>query len=122
MYKTNCKRLFVFLCALLITIVSYTQNQNDTIYQYQDELEQLLENGDDESVRNYDDEIIELQERFLQPLNINEANRGILQQFPFLSELQIENILAYLYLHGEMKTIYELQLIKDMDWQTIRYM
>jgi hypothetical protein len=107
---------------MFITTVSYAQNENDTIYQYQDEVEQLMENDNEESVQNYEDDIIELHERFSSPININVCTKELLQQFPFLSDIQIENILAYLYIHGEMKTIYELQLVKDMDWQTIRYM
>ena len=122
MKKTIFQGLFLFVSMLLITTVSYAQNENDTIYQYQDEVEQLMENNGEESVRNYDDEIIELHERFTEPININTCTKELLQQFPFLSDVQIENILAYLYVHGEMKTIYELQLVRDMDWQTIRYM
>lgn len=122
MIKTPFKRLITVVDILLITIVSYAQNQNDTVYQYQDEVEQLMEYSDDETSKNYDDDIIELHERFSEPININTVTKEVLRQFPFLSELQIENILAYLYLHGEMQTIYELQLISDIDWQTIRYM
>ena len=35
-----------------------------------------------------------------------------LEQFPFLTDIQIENLLAYVYIHGQMQTIYELQLVE----------
>ena len=40
----------------------------------------------------------------------------------FLDDIQIEHLLAYIYVHGQMKTLYELQLIEDMDRQTIQYL
>lgn len=122
MKSATCLRLLLCVDMLLITTVSYAQNESDTIYSYSDELNQLLENKEDENTHCYDDDIIELHERFTHPLNINEADRNLLNQFSFLTDYQIENILAYLYMHGEMKSIYELQLVKDMDWQTIRYL
>lgn len=122
MKKTLLRRLMSLVGLLFITNVAYSQNQNDTVYQYGDEIQQLLENSEGETNKNYDDELIELHERFTEPLNINTATKEQLQQFSFLSDVQIEHILSYLYLHGEMKTIYELQLVEDMDIQTIRYL
>lgn len=42
-----------------------------------------------------------------------------MEQFPFLTDIQIENLLAYVYIHGQMQTIYELQLVEEMDKRTI---
>ena len=54
---------------------------------------------------------------------VNEPNwENELEEFPFLSDIQIEHLLAYIYVHGQMKTLYELQLIEDMDRQTIQYL
>ena len=57
-----------------------------------------------------------------EPVNLNVATREQLEQFPFLSDIQIEHLLAYIYIHGQMKTIYELQLVEEMDKQTIQYL
>lgn len=49
------------------------------------------------------------------PLNINTATREDLEQFPFLTSRQIEDLCEYLYRHGSMKTIDELILIESLD-------
>jgi DNA uptake protein and related DNA-binding proteins len=54
------------------------------------------------------------------PFNINQISKEQLEQLPFLSDAQIENILAYLYVSGPMKSIYELNLVKDLDLETIK--
>ncbi len=56
------------------------------------------------------------------PLNLNEATEEQLSCFPFLSRMQIENFIFYRYTTGELQTIYELQLVEEMDRQTIRYL
>lgn len=56
------------------------------------------------------------------PINLNKASRGELERLPFLSDIQIENILFYVYKSGPMKTIYELQLIEGLDMTDIRRM
>ena len=43
-------------------------------------------------------------------------------KFPFLSPIQIDDILAYIYIHGEMKTTSELMLIEELDKKTIEYL
>lgn len=84
-------------------------------------MEQLIENNEEESY-NWENEIEELYDRFQEPINLNTTTKEQLEQFPFLSGLQIENILAYLYINGQMKTVYELQLVEEMDRQTIQYL
>lgn len=50
------------------------------------------------------------------PLNINTATREDLQQLPFLTDRNIDDIQEYIYLHGAMKTTGELALIKSIDY------
>ena len=71
---------------------------------------------------NWENELEELSVRLHEPVDLNRATRQQLEQFPFLSDIQIEHLLAYIYVHGQMKTLYELQLIEDMDRQTIQYL
>lgn len=52
------------------------------------------------------------------PLNINTITKKQLEQFPFLSDKLIENILYYLYKYGPMLTENELMGIEGMDYQT----
>lgn len=80
-------------------------------------VDNLSEGGVDE--QDWEDELEELSTRFSARLNLNCATREQLKQFPFLTETQIEQLLAYVYIHGQMKTLYELQLVKEMDRETI---
>lgn len=56
------------------------------------------------------------------PINLNQATREQLDKLPFLSDIQIENVLAYIYQNGKLQTIYELQLIEGLDMTDIRRM
>ena len=88
-------------------------------------LEDLSANNDiNNSVNslNWENELEELSNRLQEPVNLNSATREQLEQFPFLSDIQIEHLLAYIYIHGQMETIYELQLVEELDRQTIQYL
>ena len=52
------------------------------------------------------------------PLNINTATRDELSMLPFLTDRQIEDIHAYIYMHGPMLTLGELQLTGSLDYAT----
>ena len=52
------------------------------------------------------------------PLNINTATREELSMLPFLTDRQIEDIHAYIYMHGPMLTLGELQLTGSLDYTT----
>jgi hypothetical protein len=49
------------------------------------------------------------------PLNINAATRNDLERLPFLTGQQIEDLCAYRYRYGPMKTPGELQMIGSLD-------
>ena len=90
--------------------------QNTNVFLWEESIEQI---SMDEEEKNWEDELEELSNRLQEPVNINVATKRDLEQFPFLTDIQIENILAYVYIYGQMQTIYELQLVKDMDKRTI---
>lgn len=50
-----------------------------------------------------------------QPLDINQATRELLEQLPFLSAQQVEEIVEYLYRYGPMKSLAELRMIRSLD-------
>ncbi len=56
------------------------------------------------------------------PINLNTATREQLEQLPFLSDIHIENILFYIYITKEIKSIYELQLIEDLPDHVTRFL
>lgn len=49
------------------------------------------------------------------PIDINNATREELERLPFLSDIQIEDIMAYLYQYGSMKSEGELAMIVSLD-------
>ena len=116
-------RLISIINSLLIIPACSAQNPSESLLE--DVLEDLsVNNGTDNSVNtpNLENELEELSNRMQEPVNLNVATREQLEQFPFLSDIQIEHLLAYIYIHGQMKTIYELQLVEEMDKQTIQYL
>lgn len=90
--------------------------QNTTVSLWEENLEQLSMDGEE---RNWEDELEELSRRLQEPININVATKRQLEEFPFLTAFQIEHLLAYVYVHGQMQTVYELQLVEGMDKRTI---
>ena len=49
------------------------------------------------------------------PMDINLAMREQLEQLPFLSAQQVEEIVEYLYRYGPMKSLAELRMIRSLD-------
>ena len=120
---TQLIRLISIINSLFIIPACSAQNPTESLLE--DILEDLSVNNDiDNPVNtlNWENELEELSTRLQEPVNLNAATRAQLEQFPFLSDIQIEHLLAYIYIHGQMQTIYELQLIEDMDRQTIQYL
>lgn len=108
-------RIGALLSMLLMAFI--LEAQNTTVHLLEETLEQLSVESEEE--QNWEDELEELTRRLEEPININTATKQQLEQFPFLSDLQIENILAYVYIHGQMQTLYELQLVGEMDKRSI---
>ena len=76
-----------------------------------------VERAEEEDLQSHLQELKELSEH---PLNINTASVEDFLQLPFLSEAQIEQIHAYIYLHGQMQTLAELRLVPLIDDVTRR--
>ncbi len=53
------------------------------------------------------------------PINLNDAKREDLVQLYLLSEFQIDNLFNYIQKHGQLLSIYEIQLIPGWDNETI---
>lgn len=83
---------------------------------WQSYLDALAETEDYENVRweDYEEMLGELAEH---PININTATREELEQLPFLSSQQVEDILAYIYRYGGVKSLAELQVVGSVDWR-----
>ena len=108
--KNAILALALFFCA----IHGVAQN-----YSWEDFVQEYATDGDlveeEEDWRNYMEELKALHE---QPLNLNTASADDLLFLPFLNEKQVEEIHAYIYLHGPMQSLSELLLLRQMDWIT----
>ena len=59
-----------------------------------------------------------LEDLAVNKLNLNQVTREQLEQLPFLSAQQVEAIMEYLYRYGPMRSLSELQMITQLDYQT----
>lgn len=82
---------------------------------WQSYLDDLSQTEDFEGIswQDYEDVLGEYAEH---PMNINTADADELGQLPFLTAQQIEDIQAYLYQYGPMKSLGELAMITSMTW------
>lgn len=76
-------------------------------------------------VEDVDDELTEQQYELLQDLfenkiDLNRCTQEDLEQLPFLSAQQIEDLMEYLYKYGPMKSIGELKMVESIDAITRR--
>lgn len=84
--------------------------------EYVEEMATEKETEDEESLETLYAELSYLSEH---PLDLNQATATQLQRLPFLSDIQIRDILAHRKRYGNMLTIYELKNIQTMDFRTI---
>ena len=83
-----------------------------------DIFEQVSENSDTEiDFTSFYEDMIFYAEN---PININRTNKEELEKLQFLSDIQVDNILHYLYRYAPLQTIYELQLIDGLDMTDIQ--
>jgi len=120
------------LISLLITLlISYSNafsqevEENETVEKWEEYIEELMEEaeeegeGGDESVEDIQTLHDDLSELASNPLNINTITADALRRIPFLSEMQILNILDYRKKQWKFVSIYELKNIPFLDMQTI---
>lgn len=113
------REIIILFISLFSTLNIYAQNVSTA--SWEEVVEQLAISAEEQDI-NLNSIIEELSEQINEPLNLNTITKEQLEWFPFLTDIQIENILAYRYVNGPMKTIYELQLVEELDKQTIEYL
>lgn len=113
----NFLQLVSFTVMSSTITVAYSQNQENS--QWESVLETLL--WDEDLTSDAREELAFMYESIHEsPLNINTATREELARLPFLTYAQIEDIHAYIYLHGPMLSLGELQLTGSLDYNTRR--
>ena len=105
------RKILVSILLLLSSITLPAQSPQvgwETLYA------QLLEQ-DDEAGQS-DEETYELLSELAEhPIVLNQATREDLERIPFLSETQIEELIAYITQYHGMRTMGELSLIESLD-------
>lgn len=82
-------------------------------------LEQMAQDQESSLVED-DDLINRLLEIYEQPIDINSATREQLEELAFLSDFQIENLLAHIYINGPVEQIYELLAVKGFSPEDVQ--
>lgn len=105
------KCLFLLLCLLPIAVVA----QVSLPYAWSNYIEQLLEEGEDETV----EDLMELYDHYCEnPINLNDTLTD-LPDLPFVNELHQQRLKAYIAQHGSLLSIEELNAINGFDDRTI---
>ena len=87
-------------------------------------MEQQLENltqASDDATTEDDSYLQELVQYIKDPINLNYADKGQLQELKILSPIQISNLILYRKLLGNFISIYELQAVPDWDVELIKH-
>jgi hypothetical protein len=116
------RQLFCLICFfLLVSCIARAQDAVVTTDQFiADIFEQYTAESEDDI--DYDTFYEELMYFSENKINLNKTTRDELERLPFLSDIQVENIISHIYRFGALKTIYELQLIDGLDMTDIRRM
>ena len=110
-------RLLITMFAALSGTVATVYSQTSHETEWESVLETLL--SDEDLSSDAREELSFMYESMHEsPLNINTATREDLSQLPFLTFEQIEAIHAYIYMHGPMLSLGELQLTGSLDYET----
>lgn len=116
------KRLIIYL--FLLFVWSCPARAQDVVSTTEQLIADIFEQytAESEETIDYDSFYEDLLFCAQNPINLNRATREQLEKLPFLSDIQIENIISYVYESGQIQTIYELQLIEGLDMTDIRRM
>ena len=112
------KQMFISL-SIILFINGYKANSQQVVsvdkwVEYVEEM--ALETEDEERIESL---YADLSYRAEHPFELNEVTAEQLRQLPFLSDLQIQNLLEHRKRYGRMLTLYELKNIDSFDFETI---
>ena len=102
------KHWFVLLC-LLCGMTAFAQQQ-PTWEQVWHDISNPEDMDEDELAEDYEC----LQQLAAHPIDLNSTSYEELEQLPFLSEQQIEEMMEYLHRYGPMRSFGELRMLKSM--------
>ena len=99
--------------AILMTVACQARAQQTQPWeQYLDRVMSIDDVEEEDQTAIYD-QLSDLAEH---PINLNRTTRSELEQLPFLTSQQVEDISEYLFRYGPMKSLGELAMIPSLDW------
>ena len=110
----------VLLLIFSLCLLHHAGGQRLLPYTWEDFVTSMTEDEDEEEGDNRNEWIEELRLLHEHPLDINNAAPEALMQVPTLTEEAVEQIHAYIYLHGAIQTLGELRLIPGIDEEMLR--
>ena len=108
----RCDMKAQIMLVLLVVSVSVRAQTGHPWERYLNEV-MTAEDSESESWERTYDMLCELEQH---PLDINTVTRGELEELPFLTSQQIEELMEYQYRYGPMKSVAELQMIRSLDY------
>ena len=108
----KCLLCFGICCSFASSITAQSFTNEDWIMD-----NVFLEDDVEEDWASWVEEMEELKAN---PLDVNALTKEQLEQFPFLSDRIIENILYYVYKHGPLVSLKELAMVQDMDYRVLK--
>ncbi len=101
--------------AIIFLFLYSSHVYSQAVREWENILYQLGEIEDTESStwEPYYDMLCELEQN---PININTATREELEELPFLTSKDVEDISEYIYRYGPMKSLGELVMVRDLDY------
>lgn len=104
----------VTICIILLGISIFSYAQDEIPETMLNELTPTASEDEQQAIFN---NILDI---FQEPLDLNNAEREDLQKLNLLSEQQIEGILRHRIMTGRYESVYELQVIEELDLFTIK--
>ena len=98
--------MFFLLCCL--SIAAQEQPSWEQVWQE-------MMNPEDWEDDEWDDCLERMQQLADSPINLNQCSRDDLEQLPFLSEQQVNDLIGYLHRYGPMRSMQELRMVPSMD-------
>ncbi|MDO5447496.1 MAG: helix-hairpin-helix domain-containing protein, partial [Prevotellaceae bacterium] len=112
------KRHIIIYIFILLSTNSFSQ-ESAVQHTWQDDFDAFSEVEDFDN-ENWQDVYDVLEHLSKNPIPINTATKEDLQQIPFLTEKQIEDIQYYIYRYGKIKSMNELIMIESLGYEARR--
>ena len=112
------KQLIILLITVFISRYNTYSQESVSVDKWKEYIEELAEESANENqLEALYTELSYLSEH---PMDLNQVTAEELSRLPFLTDRQIEQLIAYRKKYGEMVSIYELKGVNGLDYQTIQ--